>query len=73
MTAVNKNSSASPQQQTSCNGDKGVSQQLKGADINHNVPSNKTASHSSEGETAYKNDDTTMMSETSFKNSVSVS
>ena len=67
-SAVNKNSSDSRkvlQQHIGCNPDKGVPQQKKNVDDNQSVNSSKTTGLSSEGETADKNEDATMMSETS--------
>ena len=64
----NKNSSdlrKVPQQQIGCNADKGVPQQKKNVDVNQSPNSSKTTGLSSEGETADKNEDVTMMSETS--------
>ena len=67
-SAVNKTSSDPrkvPQQQTGSNADKGVPQQKKNVDVNQSVNPSKTTGLSSEGETADKNEDATMMSKTS--------
>ena len=67
-SAVNKRSSDATnlhQQQASCNADNSVPQQQKHVDINQSV--NQTTGLTSDGEAADRNEDATMMSETSKK------